>query len=232
MKPPDWAIRCKSDEVFLDQGGLWDSRKGDAVKRHIERCCYDEAGERLQLYPFQSEIIDSWYSWIRPDGLPRAKIGWLTMARKNGKTGLLRGILSYSLVAAGYPSASVVSCAVNREQAGQIFDGLEWDRQCSADLRRVLRPLTSKKEMRYDGGNARYRSLSSNYRGNFGSGHDVCLFDEQAFQDDKVLACSGGQRQGEAPFQVVRHLHCGFQLQRHFLPAIHLCEKGIDGRGG
>lgn len=52
----------------------------------------------------------------------RYEVAWIEIARKNGKSELLAGIMLYLLIADGEESAEVFGVARNREQASLVFD--------------------------------------------------------------------------------------------------------------
>lgn len=84
--------------------------------------------KRFLLKPWQRDDI------VRPlfgetawspelDGYKRRyEVAWIEIARKNGKSELLAGIMLYLLVADGEESAEVFGVARNREQASLVFD--------------------------------------------------------------------------------------------------------------
>lgn len=86
------------------------------------------ARKRFMLRPWQRDDI------IRPlfgrvvwsdelqDYKRQYEIAWIEIARKNGKSELLAGIMLYLLVADGEESAEVFGVARNREQASLVFD--------------------------------------------------------------------------------------------------------------
>jgi phage terminase large subunit-like protein len=52
----------------------------------------------------------------------RFRIAWIELARKNGKSELLAGIMLYLLAADGEESAEIYGCARDRDQASLVFD--------------------------------------------------------------------------------------------------------------
>lgn len=175
-------IRHDSDRAFLDQGGTWDESKGNKVINFIERFLVLESGKPFKVLPWMQDCIHSWYSWIRPDGRRRVKLGLLTCGRKQAKSMLTFGLTAYHLIADGEESPSCASCAVNREQAGQIFDWFKHAIEGNAELSKALKCTASNKTITYPKKNGRYRSLASDQGGgNLGHGHSFVVYDEMAF---------------------------------------------------
>ncbi|MEV0083339.1 terminase large subunit [Saccharopolyspora sp. NPDC050642] len=58
-----------------------------------------------------------WESYVR-----RYQIGWIELARKNGKSELLAFIALYLLVGDGVEGAEIYGCAMDRGQAAKVFD--------------------------------------------------------------------------------------------------------------
>jgi phage terminase large subunit-like protein len=181
-----------SDRYFLDhEGGTYDPSKGRKVIDFIESFLCLENGEPFKVIPWMQQTIHSWYSWIRADGFRRIKVGLLSCGRKQGKSILTYGLTAYHLIADGALSPSCVSCAVNREQAGQIFDWFKFAIDNNPKLAKALHVTPSKKLITYPKRNGRYRSLASDTGGgNFGHGHDFVIHDELAFhkKDDVYTA--------------------------------------------
>jgi phage terminase large subunit-like protein len=187
VKPPDFAIRCKSDEQFIAENGTWEQDHGDRVCHFIESNLTLESGQKFLLLPWQRRYLESVYCWRRKDGRRRVKVALLTLARKNGKTAILAGQTAWHLWGAGHQSGSVVSCAVDREQAGQIFDSLHWSIKQNPRLAKVSHVVPSRKEVNYPAKNGRYKSLSCDAGGAYGHGHVFVCHDELAFHKSDAL---------------------------------------------
>jgi phage terminase large subunit-like protein len=80
------------------------------------------AGRPFELAPWQwEEIILPLYGTLRADGLRRYRQGYLSFARKAGKSTLAAGLGLYHLIADGEPGAEVYTAAASRDQASLIF---------------------------------------------------------------------------------------------------------------
>lgn len=174
-------VRHKSDEEKLRLGGTFNPDGGNKVIRFIEKHLVLESGRRFEVLPWMQDVIHSWYSWFRRDGLRFTKTGLLTCARKNGKSILTYGLTAYHLLADGQQSPRCASVAINKEQAAQIFDWFRFAIEHNGQFEKALHPVENKKVIRYPKRNGHYRSLSSDVGGKFGHGHSFVCLDEMAF---------------------------------------------------
>jgi phage terminase large subunit-like protein len=183
-------IRHPSDEEKVKLGHVWNEEAGQRVITFIEKYLVLEDGRPFTLLPWMRDAVRSWYCWLKPDGTRSTKVGLLTCGRKNAKSCLTYGLTAYHLIADGEQSPSCVSCAVNREQAAQIFDWFRFAIDHNPTLSNALHAVASKKTIFYPKRNGRYRSLASDAGGNFGHGHTFVIHDELAFhkRDDVYTA--------------------------------------------
>lgn len=96
--------------------------RGERVIAFIERFCIVPEGkligQPMRLDPFQKDFILAVYD--NPAGTDMAI---LSIARKNGKTGLIAGILLAHLVGPeAVQNTQIVSGALSREQAAIVFN--------------------------------------------------------------------------------------------------------------
>jgi phage terminase large subunit-like protein len=186
---PSHVVRNKSDEAGIDQGDTWRPENGERIAEFLERFIVLDTGKPFTLLPYQRYIIDHTYNWIRADGRRRKKVALATLGRKNGKTALTYGLTAYMLLADGETSPSCISCAVDKEQASQIFNGIHWSIQHNEELSRTLVATPSHKLIKYPNKNGYYKSVASDAkgRGKYGHGHSFVVYDEMAFHKDDSL---------------------------------------------
>ncbi|MEN7471168.1 terminase large subunit domain-containing protein, partial [Providencia stuartii] len=96
--------------------------RGERVIAFIERYCIVPEGELLgqpmRLDDFQKRFILAIY-----DNPHRTDKAYLSIARKNGKTGLIAGILLAHLIGPeAVQNSQIVSGAMSREQAAIVFN--------------------------------------------------------------------------------------------------------------
>lgn len=79
-------------------------------------------GDRIRLEPWQVFALVQLFGWVSAkSNIRRFRTGYLSVARKNGKTTLLAGLMLYMLGLDGEPGAEVYSAATTRDQAGISF---------------------------------------------------------------------------------------------------------------
>src|SRR5690242_13112223 len=96
------------------------SRASDVIE-FIERYCVtpegSHVGKPLKLAPFQKKFIKDVY-----DNTSGTRRAYLSIARKNGKSGLIAGLLLAHLVGPeAKHNSQIVSGARSRDQAGLVF---------------------------------------------------------------------------------------------------------------
>lgn len=80
------------------------------------------AGEKMQLLPFQEQFVRAVYDPDDSDGRRLVRLAALSVARGNGKSGLLAGLsLAHLLGPMAEPYGECYAAALDREQAGVLF---------------------------------------------------------------------------------------------------------------
>ena len=99
------------------------------------------AGKQFVLEPWQQYIIATVIGWRYVDGGRRViRNLYIQMARKNGKTAFMAGLMLYLTLADGEPGAEGDLAANSREQAKICFEFVnEFTRQLDGRGRRLLR---------------------------------------------------------------------------------------------
>ena len=127
----------------------------------IEKHCLTPDGEHvgkpLILADFQKQFIRDVYD--NPAGTRRA---YLSIARKNGKTGLIAGLLLAHLVGPEAKlNAGLVSGAMSRDQAALVFNLAAKMVQLSPTLSKNVRIVPSSKRLLGLPLNTEYRALAA-----------------------------------------------------------------------
>lgn len=121
--------------------------RGERVIAFIERYCLSpegkHVGEPMRLMPFQKRFIRDVYD--NPAGTRR---GYLSIARKNGKTALIAAIaLAHIVGPEARLNAQIVSGARSRDQAGQVFNYAAKMVRLSPELSKLIRIVPSQKKL-------------------------------------------------------------------------------------
>lgn len=152
--------------------------RGAAVIAFIETFCLTPEGQHvgkpIKLLPFQKRFIKAIYD--NPRGTRRA---YLSIARKNGKTALIAGIMLSHLVGPeSRQNSQIISGARSREQAGQVFNYAAKMVQLSPDLSSVVRVLPSAKSLIGLPLNVEYKALSADGTTAHGRSPILAILDE------------------------------------------------------
>lgn len=104
----------------------FDERLANRPIDFIETLCKHSKGEwigqPMKLELFQKAFVSALFGFIDDKGMRRYKETFFLVARKNGKSSLLSGLMLYMLIADGEGGAQVVSAATKREQASIVFN--------------------------------------------------------------------------------------------------------------
>ncbi len=106
---------------------IFDVDKANRPVEFIERFCKHSkgewAGKPVELELFQKAYISALFGFIdKNTGLRRYKESMFLVARKNGKTTMLAGIVLYMLIADGEGGAEVYAVASKKDQANILFE--------------------------------------------------------------------------------------------------------------
>jgi phage terminase large subunit-like protein len=97
------------------------------------------AGQPFILSPWQQFIVWSLFGWKRADWTRRFRRAYIEIARKNGKSTFLAGILIILLALDGEQGAEVYSAATRKEQARIVFNEAKRMVRGSPELREFIK---------------------------------------------------------------------------------------------
>jgi phage terminase large subunit-like protein len=115
------------------------------------------------------------------------RLGWIELARKNGKSELLAGCALYLLVADGEEGAEIYGCARDRDQARKVFDVAARMVTLSPNLSKRLRVMPSSKRIVYERTGSYYEIVAADAAGNMGHNPSGVILDECHTQPDGRL---------------------------------------------
>lgn len=96
----------------------------DFFEVHLKYVRGEKAGTPFILEPWQKSIVVNLFGWKREDGSRRYSQTFIFIPRKNGKSFLIAGILTYICFCSGEPGSQVFSAAASREQASLIYNDM------------------------------------------------------------------------------------------------------------
>lgn len=152
--------------------------RADRVIAFIERYCMipdgAHVGQPMRLAEFQREFIRAIYD--NPAGTRRAL---LSIARKNGKTGLIAALLLVHLVGPeARQNAQIVSGAMSRDQAALVFNLASKMVQLSPRLSELVRIVPSGKRLIGLPLNTEYKALAADGKTAHGLSPVLAILDE------------------------------------------------------
>ena len=172
----------------------------------IEKHCMTPDGARvgtpMVLAKFQKDFLRDVYD--NPAGTRRAI---LSVSRKNGKTGLIAGLLLAHLVGPeAKQNSQIVSGAMSRDQASLVFNLAAKMVQLSPKLSGIVRIVPSGKRLIGLPLNTEYRALAADGRTAHGLSPVLAILDEigqvRGPQSDFVDAITTSQGAHEAPLLI------------------------------
>jgi phage terminase large subunit-like protein len=178
--------------------------KAQQVIDFIEAFCLipegSKVGQPMQLAEFQKDFIRCIYA----DGVRR---GYLSIARKNGKTGLIAALLLAHLDGpVAVQNSQIVSGARSRDQASLVFNLAAKMVQLSPVLRERIRIVPSGKRLIGLACNVEYRALAADGTTAHGLSPVLAILDEvgqvKGPQDDFVDAITTSQGAHENPLLI------------------------------
>ena len=172
----------------------------------IERYCLvpdgAQVGQPLVLAEFQKQFIRDIYD--NPHGTRRAL---LSVSRKNGKSGLIAGLLLAHLVGPeAKQNAQIVSGAMSRDQAALVFNLASKMVQLSPKLSAIVRIVPSGKRLLGLPLNTEYKALAADGKTAHGLSPVLAILDEigqvRGPQSDFIDAITTSQGAHEAPLLI------------------------------
>lgn len=134
----------------------------------------EHIGQPIELAPFQQDFIRDLYN--NPAGTRRA---YLSIARKNGKSGLIACILLAHIVGPeALPNTQIVSGAQSRDQAALVFDLARKMIDLEPRLSAVVRIVPSGKRLIGLPRNVEYKALSAEGKTAHGLSPVLAILDE------------------------------------------------------
>jgi phage terminase large subunit-like protein len=180
--------------------------RGGRVIAFIEGACVVPegklVGKPMRLDPFQKQFILDIY-----DNPVKTKRGLLSIARKNGKTGLIAGILLAHIAGPeAVLNTQIVSGALSRDQAALVYGLAEKMINLSPLLRNRCRTIPSKKMIFGLALNVEYKALSADASTAHGLSPVLAILDEvgqiKGPTSDFVEAITTSQGAHESPLLI------------------------------
>lgn len=135
-------------------------------------------GVNFTVLPWEERIIRDFYGTLKPDGLRQYKMAYVELPKKQGKSELCAALAIKHLAADGEWAAEVYGCAADKGQASIIFDVAVEMVDQEPELKKVIKPVLSKKRLVYLPTKSFYQVLSAEAFTKHGLNVSACIFDK------------------------------------------------------
>jgi phage terminase large subunit-like protein len=186
----EWVVGM-ADVHAIHEGCYFDLPAAERVReffeKHLRHATGDFKGRPFTLLDWQwRDVIGPLFGWKRGDGRRRFNRGYLSCAKKNGKSGLSAGIALYLLLADGEAGAEVYSAAADRDQASLIYREAVKMILANPSLGRICGHVDSSKTITGPG-RCFYKALSAEAPTKEGLNASAIIFDELHAQPHREL---------------------------------------------
>lgn len=178
-----WTIDHPNDERALTEGCFPDHAAAERVHkffRTLLKIPSEEGGvkEFMLLKWWYRDVLAPLFGWKRADGRRRFDKGFITTAKKSGKSSVLAGLPLYMMLADGEEEAECYSAAVDRDQASIIFKKTSRMAHLSPHLNPVVKCIDSQKRIVHHGSGSWYEAISSDADSAEGKNPHLLIADE------------------------------------------------------
>jgi phage terminase large subunit-like protein len=188
-----WAqwIRTPADMHAVRAGCYFDRPAAKRVrtffKQFLRHATGDFVGQAFILLPWQwRDVVAPLFGWKQADGRRRFDRGYLSCAKKNGKSGLSAGLALFLLIADGEAGAEVYSAAGDRDQAALIYREMVKMIAASPALSRILH-YTDSSKLIAGPDRSFYKAMSAEAGTKEGLNASAIIFDELHAQPNREL---------------------------------------------
>lgn len=171
-------IRNRSDELAAARGYFFHPPSAERVIEFSRRICHKEP------LAWQADTIRRLYGWRKPDGSRRFTRGYITIAKKNGKTFLGAVLGAFTLIC---ERGDVVSAANSRGQAAEVFKDMQKFVKESAALQKYCTCIPSTKSILVKSALTSYHAMSADAGTGDGVRAKLAIYDEYHRAKDSAL---------------------------------------------
>lgn len=191
------AMNIKTCQRHLDNlvsppdGYVWKVEEANKIIEFIEMLPDTKTNKPMPLMEFQKFIVGSLYGWRTTDGYRRFTKGYISMARKQGKSLLVSGLAQNELLFGHYPkfNRQIYVASSTYKQAQVIFkmvtQQLNMVRASSAFIRQSTN--VTKTEIEHTTTSSTFAPLSNNPDAVDGKDPTVAILDELASMPDDEM---------------------------------------------
>lgn len=183
--------RHLNDLANPPDGYVWNVKEANKIIEFIEMLPDTKTNKPMPLMQFQKFIVGSLYGWRTHDGYRRFTKGYISMARKQGKSLLVSGLAQNELLFGHYPkfNRQIYVASSTYKQAQVIFkmvtQQLNMVRASSAFIRQSTN--VTKTEIEHLTTSSTFAPLSNNPDAVDGKDPTVAILDELASMPDDEM---------------------------------------------
>lgn len=173
------------------EGYVWNVNEANKIIEFIEMLPDTKTNKPMPLMQFQKFIVGSLYGWRTTDGYRRFTKGYISMARKQGKSLLVSGLAQNELLFGHYPkfNRQIYVASSTYKQAQVIFkmvtQQLNMVRASSSFIRQSTN--VTKTEIEHTTTSSTFAPLSNNPDAVDGKDPTVAILDELASMPDDEM---------------------------------------------
>lgn len=178
-----WPIAHPNDERALLEGCYPEFESAERVRRFYKSLLVlPKEGGGTKPFHFLDwwyrDVIAPIFGWKRGDGRRRFDKGFITTAKKSGKTTVLAGLPLYMMMADGEEEAEAYAAATDRDQAGMIFQKTLRAVRISKHLASAVDAKESQKRIDHKPSGSWFEAISSDADSAEGKNPHLLLVDE------------------------------------------------------
>ncbi len=169
---------------------MFDEKKADKAVKFINSLKHTKGrwhGKPFELIEWEEKIVRDIFGTLNPDGTRQYRTAFIELAKKNGKTELGAAIALLLLAADDEIGAEIYSAAVNRDQAGLVFDVAAGMVVQHDVLPKYLKIIDSRRRIVFYGTDSYYQVLSADVPSKHGNNPHGVIFDELHAQKTREL---------------------------------------------
>ena len=195
-------MKKKRTDLYVYNYERFDYTIAERTIEFIEAVCIIPegrfVGKPMVLEDFQRKFIRDVFKVDKATGKRPVRQAILTMARKNGKTGLIAALVIAALSGPlAVANAELSSIALTRDQAGMIYRYASGFIKMNHRLHDRIKMVDSRKHLEDKMIGSSFTSLSADHRSQLGRSPMICFWDEAgSFRQDMDLYTSHDDRTG------------------------------------
>lgn len=187
-----WLLACGLLIIMLSMGGsaMFDEARAQRAVAFFENLKHTDGqffNQPFKLLDWEKNIVRDVYGTIKEDGTRQYKYIYIEIPKKNGKSELAAGAALYHLFADGEMKGEIYGCAVDKGQAGIVYQVARDMIDLVPALDKRARVVDSTRKITDKVSGSVYQVLSADAFRKHGFKVSACIFDELHAQPNRSL---------------------------------------------